>query len=203
MGTPGRGRDASWSRCETEEEGKKVRQQWWYWQISAMICCARRSSTIETNQTQFDFAKQLCNQSCLEHSSAEPGAMCTFFLQHQFVLAFILWNFFLHLFYLSKLWHAKAVSCQLDHTSEVNAFAYFPPAFPKVQSLTFLFGKYSTIPHVLSSQWFQLAHSPHYFHPHNHISIPVSAFPCPCCCIIWNTLYQHNHAPNTNIINGL
>ena len=90
----------------------------WYWQIfsddtlrSARQKQIRRCSTF--------FANQLCNQSCLEHSSAEPGALCAFFLQHQFVLAFIL------LFCLSKLWHAKAVSCQLDRTSEVNAFAYF------------------------------------------------------------------------------
>ena len=27
------------------------------------MLCANRSSTTETNQTQFDFAKQLCNQS--------------------------------------------------------------------------------------------------------------------------------------------
>ena len=189
-----------WERSEDMEDQN---QNWkkgsggWYWQIfsddtlrSARQKQIRRCSTF--------FAKQLCNQSCLEHSSAEPGALCAFFLQHQFVLAFIL------LFCLSKLWHAKAVSCQLDRTSEVNAFAYFQPVCLS-QSAFFdvSFWKYSTIPHVISSQWFQSAHSPNYFHPHNQITIPVSAFPSPCCCIIWNTLYQHNHAPNTNIINGL
>ena len=149
----------------------------WYWQIfsddtlrSARQKQIRRCSTF--------FAKQLCNQSCLEHSSAEPGALCAFFLQHQFVLAFIL------LFCLSKLWHAKAVSCQLDHTSDVNAFAYFQPVCLS-QSAFFdvSFWKYSTFPHVISSQWFQSEHFPNYFHPHNHISIPVSAFPCPAAAL--------------------
>ena len=156
-------------------------------------------STTETNQTVFDFLCKTTLQSIVFRAFLSwAWGHVYIFLQHQFVLAFIL------LFCLSKLWHAKAVSCQLDRTSEVNAFAYFQPVC-LFQSAFFdvSFWKYSTFPHVISSQWFQSEHFPNYFHPNNHISIPVSAFPCPCCCIIWNTLYQHNHAPNTNIINGL
>ena len=161
-------------------------------------------STTETNQTVFDFLCKTTLQSIVFRAFLSwawglvyifsATSVCLGF--HSSSFSFVSANF--------GMQNAKAVSCQLDHTSEVNAFAYFQPVCLS-QSAFFdiSFWKYSTIPHVISSQWFQSEHFPNYFHPHNHISIPVSAFPCPCCCIIWNTLYQHNHAPNTNIINGL
>ena len=155
-------------------------------------------STTETNQTVFDFLCKTTLQSIVFRA----------FLRWAWGLVCIFSATSVCLGFHSSLLSQQTVACKSSQLSvgsyiRSESFCIFPTRLPFPKFLDVSFWKYSTIPHVISSQWFQAEHFPNYFHPHNHISIPVSAFPCPCCCIIWNTLYQHNHAPNTNIINGL